>query len=168
MKLTKKLAEQWHKLLRLEDSPRAVALGVALGVFFGFTPLFGFKTLLAIGLTWALRGSIVAAVVGVSLHDVVIPLMPIFFRWEYDVGFWLLSRPHQWPPSMHLPQQLDWDVWLNWSTFLNVGRPLLLGSVLLSTPPAILAYFVMHEIMARARRKALASDPTTNTRPKSP
>ncbi len=136
-----------------------MALGVALGVFLGFTPLFGFKTLLAVGLTWAFRGSVIAAVVGVSLHDVMLPLMPVLLRWEYDVGYWLMSRPHQWPPSFHLPHQHDPGVWLHWSTFLTVGRPLLLGSVLISTPPAVLAYLVTRTLIARAQRreKALAS-----------
>ena len=36
-------------LSELRDQPRAVALGIASGVFFGFIPLVGFKTLLAMG-----------------------------------------------------------------------------------------------------------------------
>jgi len=38
------LTLQWNKLKGLEDSPRAVAVGVAAGIFFGFTPLVGLKT----------------------------------------------------------------------------------------------------------------------------
>jgi Uncharacterized protein conserved in bacteria (DUF2062) len=50
------LTLQWNKLKGLEDSPRAVAVGVAAGISFGFTPLVGLKTLLAIGVDWLLHG----------------------------------------------------------------------------------------------------------------
>jgi hypothetical protein len=158
-RLTRHLSEQWHKLLRLEGSPRAVALGVAIGVFFGFMPLFGFKTLLAVAVTWMLRGNVLAGVIGVTLHDVLLPLMPVLLIWEYDLGYWLLSHPHLWPPKMHLPHHHDPGIWLHWSTFLTVGRPLLVGSIVVSTPPAIAAYFVMHGIMSRARKRELRIHP---------
>jgi uncharacterized protein (DUF2062 family) len=38
------LALRWNKLKGIEVSPRAVAVGVAVGIFFGFTPLVGLKT----------------------------------------------------------------------------------------------------------------------------
>jgi len=78
------LALQWNTLKGLEDSPRAVAVGVAAGIFFGFTPLVGLKTLLAIGVAWLLHGNRLAAAVAVTLHDIVLPLMPVLLRWEYD------------------------------------------------------------------------------------
>jgi uncharacterized protein (DUF2062 family) len=34
------------KLLAIRDTPEAIAGGVAIGIFFGFTPLFGLKTAL--------------------------------------------------------------------------------------------------------------------------
>ncbi len=81
------------KLFSLKDSPHAIAGGVAIGVFVGFTPLLGVKTLLSLGLAYALRCNPIAAVIAVSLHDVLTPFAPIFMRWQYDLGFWLLSPP---------------------------------------------------------------------------
>jgi hypothetical protein len=41
--------------------------------------------------------------------------------------------------------------------FLTVGKPLLLGSVIVSTPIAVVAYFLTRSVVARhQRRKALA------------
>jgi hypothetical protein len=71
------LALRWNKLKSLEDSPRAVAVGIAVGIFFGFTPLVGLKTLLAISVAWLLRGNRLAAAVAVTLHDIILPLMPV-------------------------------------------------------------------------------------------
>ena len=38
------------KLLAIRDTPNAIAGGIAIGFFFGFTPFIGLKTLLALGL----------------------------------------------------------------------------------------------------------------------
>src|ERR1044071_4671354 len=87
------------KLLAIRDTPNAIAGGVAIGIFFGFTPLLGLKTLLSIFFAWLTRSNIIAAVIAVTLHDVALPFMPVLFRWEYDIGYWILSDPHQWPMS---------------------------------------------------------------------
>jgi uncharacterized protein (DUF2062 family) len=76
------LALQCNTLKGLENSPPAVAVGVAAGIFLGFTPLVGLKTLLAIGVAWLLHGNRLAAALAVSLHDIVLPLMPVLLRWE--------------------------------------------------------------------------------------
>src|SRR5260370_24090392 len=89
------------KLLAIRDTPEAIAGGVAIGIFFGFTPLFGLKTLCAIAFAWLTRSNIIAAVVARGLHDVILPFMTGVFRWAYDLGFWLVSHTHAWPPPLH-------------------------------------------------------------------
>jgi len=88
------------RLLAIRDTPEAIAGGVAIGVFFGFTPLFGLKTLAAIFLAWLTRSNIIAAVIASAMHDLVLPFMPVIYHWEYSVGYWLLSKPHEWPPGL--------------------------------------------------------------------
>jgi uncharacterized protein len=153
MKPIQWLAGQWNKLKGLEDSPRAVAVGVAAGMFFGFTPLEGLKTLLAIGAAWLLRGNRLAAAVAVTLHDVLLPLMPVLLRWEYDVGCWLLSHPHESPPSIELALRLHPSAWLHWATFFSVGRLALLGSLFFSTPACAASYVLMRTFLERRRRR---------------
>src|SRR5258708_16510194 len=94
------LREHWLKLLAIRDTPEAIAGGVAIGIFFGFTPLFGLKTLSAMFFAWLTRSNIIAAMVAGALHDVILPFMPVIYRWEYDLGGVLLSHPHQWPPPL--------------------------------------------------------------------
>ena len=94
-----KVRETVKKLFSLKDTPHAIAGGVALGVFVGFTPLFGVKTLLALGLAYALRCNPIAAVIAVSLHDVLMPFAPFLLRMEYYIGYWMLSHPHHLPPT---------------------------------------------------------------------
>jgi uncharacterized protein len=146
------LHEHSLKLLAIRDTPEAIAGGVAIGIFIGFTPLFGLKTVLTILFAWLTRSNIIAAVIASAAHDILLPLMPVIFRWEYDVGFWLLSQPHHWPPRL---TRMHWEghSWRDWATFFTVGKPLLLGSVVCSAPVALLSYVFTQRLMVRHQRK---------------
>ncbi len=147
--------EHWTKLFVLEDTPQSIALGAAIGIFLGFTPLIGLKTLLALGFAFLFRANKIAAVVAVSLHDLALPLMPVLYRLEYDIGYWLLSEPHPLPPSFN-HHQLSGHAWLNWTTFVTLGVPLLLGGVILATPASVLVFFLTR-MAVQARRAKVSS-----------
>src|SRR5262249_26774210 len=53
-----------YRLRRLSESPHAVALGFAAGVFSAATPFLGTHMVMAALIAWAIGGSIVAAVLG--------------------------------------------------------------------------------------------------------
>lgn len=151
-KLLGHLKDLWMKLVSLKDSPHAIAGGVAIGVFVGFTPLWGIKTLLSLGLAYALRCNPIAAVIAVSLHDVLTPFAPIFMRWQYDLGFWLLSHPHHFPPKLEvLHTHIHPAEMLKWTTFFHVGLPLLVGSLLFSGPGALIAYVLTLGVLRRKK-----------------
>ena len=146
------LREKVGRLLSLKDPPHAIAVGMAVGMFFGLIPLWGLKTLLALAVTRLLRGSIVAAAIAVTLHDVVLPVVPLLLRWEYDVGYWLLSHPHALPPRLHMSHQNP-AIWFHWSTFFTVDQPLLLGSFVLAAPVGVVTYYVTLALVKQWRRK---------------
>jgi uncharacterized protein (DUF2062 family) len=152
LNLRRWLHEHSLKLLAIRDTPGAIAGGVAIGIFFGFTPLFGLKTLSAIFCAWLTRSNIIAAVIAGALHDVILPFMPVIYRWEYQVGYWLLSQPHHWPERLRR-SHLKAHEWLNWTTFLNVGRPLLLGSAVCATPIALASFAITKFLLTRHQQK---------------
>ncbi|MGC3990291.1 MAG: DUF2062 domain-containing protein [Chthoniobacteraceae bacterium] len=80
--LGKFFREHYHRLMQIRDTPHAIAGGLAIGVFFGMTPLIGLKTALALVFAWFTRCSKISAVIAVTLHDVLIPIAPIIFRWQ--------------------------------------------------------------------------------------
>ncbi len=122
-------------------------------MFIGFTPLFGIKTLLSLGAAYLLRCNPIAAVIAVSLHDVVTPFWPVLLRIEYDLGFWVLSHPHHFPPKMET-HHIHLAELMKWTTFFDLGLPLLIGSLFLAAPAAALFYFVLLQILqAREARK---------------
>lgn len=151
------LREHSLRLLAIRDTPEAIAGGVAIGIFFGFTPLFGLKTLSAIFFAWLTGSNILAAVISGALHDVILPFMPVIYRWEYNVGYWLLSSPHHWPPPL---THLRWEgaSWRHWTTFFSVGKPLLVGGCVVAAPVSLLSFFITRGIVFRHQRRKQAQE----------
>jgi uncharacterized protein (DUF2062 family) len=64
--LTRTLVRRWlDKLLHIDDTPERTAAAFAIGVFFGFSPLLGLHTVLAILLAFLFNLNRVAALLGV-------------------------------------------------------------------------------------------------------
>jgi uncharacterized protein len=140
------------KLLDLHDAPQSLAGGVAIGMFIGFTPLFGLKTILCLGLAYLLRCNPIAAVIAVSLHDIVTPLWPLLLEIEYQIGAWVLGLFGD-----HVTQPRDLKLHLHdfmkWTTFLGIGFPLLVGALFLSTPAAFISYWLTYPVFRRRQDK---------------
>jgi uncharacterized protein (DUF2062 family) len=118
--------------------------------------VFGLKTLSAILIAWLTRSNIIAAVIATTLHDVALPFMPVVFIWEYKIGYLLLHD--DWPQKLSRIH-LRAGEWRNWTTFLTVGKPLLLGSVVVGAPVAFLTYVMTRVIVVRHQRKKHAKSP---------
>lgn len=142
------LRHMHFRLVTIEDTPHSIALGVAIGIFLGFTPLWSLKTLLSIGVAWICGGNKIAAAISVQLHDLVLPFMPAIYLWEYKIGFWALHG--------HLPQRfhlhpLSLRSYIHWENFVIVGSPLLIGSVIIGLPSAAIIYFLTRGLVTRHR-----------------
>jgi uncharacterized protein len=151
-KLWDHIRSLWRRLLELRDTPHAIAGGVAIGVFWGFTPLFGLKTLLCLLTAWLSRCSKIAAVIAVSLHDLAVPLLPILLRIEYDIGYWLMSHPHHLPLKVKI-HDVKLSELFHLASFDKIGLPILLGSLVIAAPVALLSYVIAYSI---ARRRHFA------------
>lgn len=133
------LHELWHRFIEARDRPHAMAGGVGIGVFFGFMPAFGLKTLLALGTSLAARCNTIAAVVGVTFHDLFFWSWPFLFRLEFQIGYWLLSNPHVFAPKL-VRSDFRLSEIMSWDHFIDVGLPLLIGSVVIAIPCSLLSY----------------------------
>jgi uncharacterized protein (DUF2062 family) len=142
------LAAHHMTLMTMADTPHSIALGSAIGIFFGFTPLWSLKTLLSIAVAWIFRCNKVAAAIAVTLHDIILPLMPAIYYWQYRVGTVVLHGRTAHPA---LFRHLHLRHYLRWNTFSSLGLPLLVGSLFLAIPSAIVVYFVMRMLLSRAR-----------------
>jgi uncharacterized protein (DUF2062 family) len=135
-------------LMTMADTPHSIALGSAIGIFFGFTPLWSLKTLLSIAVAWMCRCNKIAAAIAVTLHDVLIFAMPAIYFAEYKAGCWILLRP---APLHRVRFHFGLYDYLHWNVFVRLVWPALVGSLFLAIPSAIITYFVMRMLISRAR-----------------
>ncbi len=143
-----------HRLMAIEDSPHAIALGMAIGIFFGFTPLWSLKTLLSIAVAWLLNSNKIAAAISVTLHDVILPFMPAIFLWEYKVGYLALNGAM--PGRVRFGQMRLHD-YLRWRVLVDLIWPTFVGSILLALPVAVVSYFLVRSFINRKRARQAAA-----------
>lgn len=151
---TKHLRHLWHRFIHERDHPHAMAGGMAIGIFFGFMPSFGVKTLFAVGGSWITRCNAIAAIVGVTLHDLFFWSWPLLWRLEFQIGHWLLSNPHAFAPKL-MKSDFRISEIMQWDNFVDVGLPLLIGSIVVALPFALISYVVTLFFMLRRERKQL-------------
>lgn len=144
------MREFWTHLRDLRDAPHAVAGGVAIGIFWGFTPFTGLKMLLSIVTAWGARCSKLSAMLAVALHDVLLVIWPLVLRWEYQIGYWLISRPHRMPPKLAVGDARFSELF-HWKT-LQLLWPTFLGSCVIGIPIALATYWIVKWMLQRYER----------------
>jgi uncharacterized protein (DUF2062 family) len=142
------LAKHHMTLMAIADTPHSIACGSAIGIFFGFTPLYPLKTLLSIVSAWIFRCNKVAAAIAVTVHDVLIFAMPAIYFAEYKLGCWVLQRP---PPVRLRLGHFGFQDYLSWRLFSRFVWPAFVGSLFLAIPSALIIYFLVRMLVARAR-----------------
>jgi uncharacterized protein (DUF2062 family) len=151
-RLKRWLVSHHMTLMTIADTPHSIALGSAIGIFFGFTPLYPLKTLLSIAVAWVFRCNKIAAAIAVTLHDVVIWAMPAIYVAEYHLGCWILNRPAA--QRLHFRQFRLHD-YVHWHVFSRVVWPTFwpafLGSLFVAVPSAVIIYVLMRLLISRAR-----------------
>jgi uncharacterized protein len=136
------------RLARLRSEPDEIGRGMALGLFVGFTPTFGVQMLLALLFAFLFRQNKIAAIIGVWVTNPV--TAPFIYGLEFQVGRLFLGMS---PHSSHLPHELSW------SMGLQVGGPILLGSLIVGLPIAIIGYSLTVRFIPSLRQARIARWP---------
>jgi uncharacterized protein (DUF2062 family) len=146
MSLQRAFRYQWLKFLRLQDDPRKLAWGMALGVFIGMTPTVPFHTVAALTLATLLGISPVTAFVGIQICN---PLtIPPFYLAAYKVGQHLL---YSGAPLAAVPQNYTYRDLLH--LLWQGGLALQVGGIVIAIPPALVSYFLTLWVVQRYRRR---------------
>ncbi|MFO0944252.1 MAG: DUF2062 domain-containing protein [Pirellulales bacterium] len=130
------------RILRADDPPHRIALGIAIGLFVAFLPIVGVKTGLAFGLAWMLGANKAVSVPLVWLSNPV-TIVPMSYP-----GYWLGCK------IFHQSTSLSWvetlrskESWLVKSGQLmeslqDVALPLMLGCGIVAIALAIPSYYL--------------------------
>lgn len=153
----------FHSILHADDPPQRIALGAAIGMFFTFTPTFGFQMLLVVFAAWLLRAN---KVVGLPIVWISNPATMVFIYYPcYVVGLTLLGRKpinSEWWSGLRTPPAGWWPaVRFYWSQLLEVATPLWLGCLVVATCLSIPTYYLVYHVIRihRLRREARRSTP---------
>ena len=131
-----------RQLKELRGKPHEISLGMAIGVFIAITPTIPFHTVLAVALAALLRGSKLAAALGVWVSN---PLtIPFFYYGSYRLGRFVLGYPHLVLPA-------DYSVISLVKLGKHVTVAMLHGGVLLGILPGLLAYFLTYKFTSSRR-----------------
>jgi hypothetical protein len=129
------------KLVRVDDSPKRIARGVAIGVFWGIIPTFGFAILFSLPTAVLLKANKFSAVLGTFVAN---PFTtPFIYAFEYKIGQLVLKTA---------PLPFSWSLF-RLENLLNLSRSILVGSSLLATVIALITYFLTFGIVLGYRRR---------------
>jgi uncharacterized protein (TIGR03546 family) len=138
----------WQKLrsvISLHNSPREIALGVAIGAFIGIMPLYGFHTIMVILAALLIRpANKVAILLGTNVS--LPPTVP-FITWAgYSLGRLVLKSNY---PALDLSAFRQF----NPKGFLRYYYPLFIGSLIEGLICGLIIYFLTLWFIIRHRAK---------------
>ena len=140
-----KLKKRLLLLVKSNNTPREIALGVAIGVFIAITPLYGFHTLMVIIFALLIpRTNKIAILVGTNIS--IPPTTPLITWAGYSIGKFILGNNY---PA------LEWLTLKN-LTFRDIPYlfyPLFVGSLILGIICAIVFYFIVLFVIGKMRKR---------------
>lgn len=137
-----------HRVGRLPGPPHRIAAGFASGAAVSMTPFVGLHFVLAFGLAWVVRGSMLAAAIGTALGN---PwTFPAIWYLSYRIGCDLLGRT----PGHGSPEQLTVDFLL--ANPAQVLLPMTVGGLLMGVFAGAVAYAVAKPLVAMYQQRRLS------------
>jgi hypothetical protein len=136
----------YKKFITLKGDPGKIAMGMAIGIFIGVTPLVPFHTVLIICICYLSRQNITAAYLGSWIISN--PLtMPFFYYGEYCLGKKLFGLP-----SCHMVFN-DYSFLTILQQGWKVCLPLISGGMMLAPFFAVPAYFLTYRLIIALRHR---------------
>ena len=149
MNMKDRLKEKISKLLKLNNTPQEIALGVAIGVFIGIMPVYGLHTTLVIIVALFIpRVNKIALLIGTNVS--LPPTVP-FITWiGYSIGRFLIGKGY---PVFNFPDFKHFNL----RNFMNFYHPLFVGSIIEGLICGVILYFLTLWLIKRKRAKKALS-----------
>jgi len=137
------------KIYYARGNAHEIALGAAIGAFWGVFPTFGFSTILSLLLYKIFRFNFVAAISGAFISN---PLTsPFLLMLSYKVGSYFIKTDFQ----------FNYDNW--YENLPKIGYVLIIGSTIVSSITGLLVYYITKYVID-CRRKLKANNQNQNTK----
>jgi uncharacterized protein (DUF2062 family) len=136
-----------YRLRRLSETPHAVALGFAIGVFTAATPFLGTHMVMAALFAWVIGGSVVAALLGTFIGN---PLTyPLLWYSTYEVGNLMLR-------GKMVQKQIDLSGGIfqkSLEQLWPIIKPMTLGSIPVGLALALLSYALVKPMVGAYKHR---------------
>ena len=150
MTLSRKVYRRYRGLIaglkHTKGDPHYLALGMAIGAFVGTTPFFPFHTPIALVLAILLKGSRIAAAIGVWVSNPI--TLPFFYIGSYKIGAFFLG----------ITAAIDFS-WRSFPELLETGfditRAMILGSFIIGIFLSIIVYFITLQVVPAFRDRRI-------------
>jgi len=156
------------RLLHINDSPHRLALGVALGLFVAWLPLYGLHLIIVLSLTLLFGANKFTGLASTWANNpfTVIPIYYLNYLFGKKLtGFFHIGsslNSEQKSELLHLSEKVKdipmnlfaTDFWRQVSkVFMQIGVELTVGSVILGLTAALLGYVVCYHVIIWYRQK---------------
>ncbi len=138
-----KIKKNYKKIINLHDSPKKIALGVALGTSLNFLPMPFVSIPISFILAKIIRVNATAAVLSVIILKWAVPF---FFTFNYYLGRHLLGENtanNAVIQNIKLVNINNILVWLK-----GLGAPFLLGAAINSLVAGVVTYYIVNTILS--------------------
>lgn len=144
-------------LLGLDDTPHSIALGTTVGMFIGMTPTVGIQMILVMIVAFLTRPFFyfnrLAALITVYISNPV-TMVPIYYM-NYKVGTLFVEHAYT---AEDFERILQYDTFAGWwktivTLFVDVGLPLIVGSLVVATVCGAVTYPAMRMLLKRFHRR---------------
>jgi uncharacterized protein (DUF2062 family) len=143
----RKLRLIYLRLIRLRGHPHEVALGMALGIFIGMTPIIPFHMVTAVALALFFKANKITAAGGTWICNPV-TVYPIY-KYCYKIGTFILGFDHHMKLLLPVAKAIDRGEFFEaFTTILSGGgmavAAFFLGGVMLGVIFAVPSYFLFY------------------------
>jgi uncharacterized protein (DUF2062 family) len=137
----RKLKINFYKIYYARGGVHEIALGAAIGAFWGVFPTFGLSTILSLLLYKMIRFNLPVAISAAFISN---PLTsPFLLMISYKVGAFFINTN----------LKFEYETWYN--NIPKIGYIMFMGSTIVSSITAIIVYFLIKSLVEYRRKKAI-------------
>lgn len=152
-----------RRILMLDDTHHSIALGTTIGMFIGMTPTVGIQMVLVVLFAFLTRAFLqfnrVAALLTVYISN---PLTVVPIYWfNYLIGTLFVEGNASWETfklKLGTDSALRWSEKFHW-LFVEVGWPLIVGSLVVATVCSLVTYPAMLRLLAFVHNRRHVAQP---------
>jgi len=137
----KKIREVFHHIVASNTSPKQIALGTSIGIFFSIIPTFSIGMFLSLFIAWKKKYNMIATYLGTLVVNPVNSSIIYFLHYQLGSRIIKTDVPFSWP--------------MGWDKIGLIAKQVYLGGIIISTITSVFAYFSLYYLVSYFRKYKL-------------